>query len=266
MWFSFQGCPSSLLAETYLPPASARIQPPPPPVPLHSSNYSNPPDSKPMQVDGRNCSPQKTCENPQCFHVGPRYSKSHPNSEAKPEKSSTLQFAHLRAGQNSGNPGLCLDHRSAKPSPWFPLRLSCFFSGKPSNGPRSNRYYTSQIKGPPGTKLWMDEILYFETRGNHCWLVFTGGIESFQGFVGGAKWISQPSTVWRGHPFPLFLIYPPHPPCPPSARCHSPPKSHQHTCSTARSISPSRKRHTRETSSKRKAHLLNLQIRKQISV
>ena len=39
--------------------------------------------------------------------------------------------------------------------------------------------------------LWMDEILHhFEIMGNHCLLVFTGQ-SSFQGFLGGAKWISS---------------------------------------------------------------------------
>ena len=36
----------------------------------------------------------------------------------------------------------------------------------------------------------MDEILHhFETMGDHCLLVFTGE-SPFQGFLGGAKWIS----------------------------------------------------------------------------
>ena len=39
--------------------------------------------------------------------------------------------------------------------------------------------------------LWMDEILHhFETMGSRCLLVFTGE-SSFQGFLGGAKWISS---------------------------------------------------------------------------
>ena len=39
--------------------------------------------------------------------------------------------------------------------------------------------------------LWMDEILHHcKTVGNHCLLVFIGG-SSFQGFLGGAKWVSS---------------------------------------------------------------------------
>ena len=42
-----------------------------------------------------------------------------------------------------------------------------------------------------GLLLWMDEILHhLETMGNRCLLVFTGE-SSFQGFLGGAKWISS---------------------------------------------------------------------------
>ena len=48
----------------------------------------------------------------------------------------------------------------------------------------------------------------FEARGNHR------DIESFQNFLGGAKWISQPSTVG-----------PPKRPVPP----HTPPHTHTHT-------------------------------------
>ena len=41
-----------------------------------------------------------------------------------------------------------------------------------------------------GELLWMDEILHhFETRGNHCLLVFTRGIIRNRGLLG-AKWIS----------------------------------------------------------------------------
>ena len=47
--------------------------------------------------------------------------------------------------------------------------------------------------------LWMDEIQkshHFETMVETivCWYV-RWGIDSFQGFLGGSKWISQPSTV-----------------------------------------------------------------------
>ena len=39
--------------------------------------------------------------------------------------------------------------------------------------------------------LWVDDFLHhFEAMGNHCLLVFTGE-SSFQGFLGGAKWISS---------------------------------------------------------------------------
>ena len=56
--------------------------------------------------------------------------------------------------------------------------------------------------------MWMDEILHHvETSGNHGLLVFAGEL-SFQIFLGGAKWISQPSKVGKakrldclyGHP------------------------------------------------------------------
>ena len=52
------------------------------------------------------------------------------------------------------------------------------------------------IFGAESDLLWMDKILHqIETIGNHCFLLFTGEL-SFPGFLGGAKWTSQPSTVW----------------------------------------------------------------------
>ena len=42
--------------------------------------------------------------------------------------------------------------------------------------------------------LWMDEILHqIDIMGNNCLLVFTGG-SWFQGFLGGANWISSIHT------------------------------------------------------------------------
>ena len=49
----------------------------------------------------------------------------------------------------------------------------------------------------------MDEILHhLETMGNHGWLVFTGK-SSFQGFLGGAKWISSIHSI--SGQFPLVV-------------------------------------------------------------
>ena len=48
----------------------------------------------------------------------------------------------------------------------------------------------------------MDEILHhFETMGNRCLVVFTRE-SSFQSFLRGAKWISQPSVGLLQHPQP----------------------------------------------------------------
>ena len=49
-----------------------------------------------------------------------------------------------------------------------------------------------------GHLLWMDEISHHQrSRGNHCLLVFTRE-SSFQGFSGGAKWISSIHSIEAG--------------------------------------------------------------------
>ena len=74
---------------------------------------------------------------------------------------------------------ICTSHLPPPKNPWKSITWSVFTLGNQN----------------PGFLLWMDEILHhFESMGSHCALAF-GGESSVQAFLGGAKWISQPSTI-----------------------------------------------------------------------
>ena len=56
--------------------------------------------------------------------------------------------------------------------------------------------------------LWMDEILHqIETKVETFYLFVCIGEASFQSFLGGAKWISQPSSVFGGVFFEGTLFF-----------------------------------------------------------
>ena len=113
-------------------------------------------------------------------------------------KSFNLQGFHtLTSPVLSGSDSACL------PVSFFPWRVSFGYllwvweKHKPP-GDRRFESLCPFARVPLSAILWMDEILHHQaTMRHHCLLVFTG--ESiFQGFSGGAKWISQPSTVATG--------------------------------------------------------------------
>ena len=58
----------------------------------------------------------------------------------------------------------------------------------------------SNLRVAHGHLLWVDGILHhFETMGRHCLLAFTGE-SSFQGFLGGAKWILSTHSISNNFP------------------------------------------------------------------
>ena len=87
------------------------------------------------------------------------------------------------------------------PSSRLPGRYVCSLAEKSDLGVAA-KLPTAKVDptliNPCSLILWVDEIR-FAPLCNHGKPLVVGiyrGIESFQGFLGGAKWISQPSTVW----------------------------------------------------------------------